>query len=250
MNVLVVGKGGREHALVRALSLSASVVDVHAVPGNPGMAHLAKLHDVSPSSQSEILEICRICEISLVVIGPENQLVEGLSDFLRKAGIDVFGPCQVGAQLEGSKIFAKQFMDRHGVPTASYDIVASVEDVKRIVEKYSAPYVLKADGLAGGKGVFICKDESELLSAAEDLFVKKIFGAAGEKAILEKFQAGYELSFFVLTNGKDFEPLPLAQDHKRLLEGDCGPNTGGMGAIAPITTVSYTHLTLPTTPYV
>ena len=234
MNVLVVGKGGREHAIVRALALSPSVNTVHVAPGNSGMANVAKLHNVSPSSQVEILQLCREQKIALVIIGPENHLVEGLSDFLRKADIAVFGPDQASAQLEGSKIFAKEFMTRHQVPTATYDIVDSVAAVQAVMTNYTAPYVLKADGLAGGKGVFICKTEQELLDAAQSLFVDKIFGAAGDKAILEKFQPGYELSFFVLTNGKDFKTLPLAQDHKRLFENDEGPNTGGMGAIAPI----------------
>ena len=167
-------------------------------------------------------------------LGPENYLAEGLADSLRQASIPVFGPSQEAAQLESSKIFCKEFMTRHRVPTAGFDIIDSPESLKEVLPKYQPPYVIKADGLAGGKGVYICGDETEALSVAEDLFVHKVLGQAGQRALIEQFQPGYEISFFILTNGKDYCALPLAQDHKRLLDGDRGPNTGGMGTVAPV----------------
>lgn len=173
-------------------------------------------------------------EFDCVVIGPEVPLAEGLADDLRQRGLSVFGPSGVAAQLEASKIFAKKFMEEAKVPTAKYTIVSSVEATLAAAGSTSPPYVLKADGLAAGKGVFICKTKDELRAAAHAIFVEKTLGAAGEQAMLEEFQPGYELSYLILTDGKTYQSLPLAQDHKRLLDGDEGPNTGGMGTVAPL----------------
>lgn len=234
MKVLVIGKGGREHAIAKALSESASVEQVYAMPGSHGMQpEIQCLMDQIIDAEAAI-KACQDNQIDLVVVGPEDPLVAGISDPLRATGVPVFGPDQKGAQLEGSKLYSKIFMEKYDVPTAPYKKVTTVSEVKNVVADFTPPYVLKADGLAAGKGVFICKTEDELFSAAESIFEKKSLGSAGDTAILEQFQPGYELSFFVLTNGEDFVALPMAQDHKRLLDGDEGPNTGGMGTVAPM----------------
>jgi phosphoribosylamine--glycine ligase len=234
MKVLVIGQGGREHALVHALSQSSSVTEIHAVPGSHGMAREAICHDLKWQDSEKLIQFCLQTEIDYVIIGPEDPLVEGLSDRLRERGILVVAPSAESAQLEGSKIFAKKFMQSSGVPTARFEIVSTVEEVLKFAPGFTPPYVLKADGLAAGKGVFICKDLGELETAAQDLFVKKILGSAGRSALLEQFMPGWELSYLILTNGRSSQTLPLAQDHKRLLDGDQGPNTGGMGTVAPL----------------
>lgn len=235
MKVLVLGQGGREHALVHRLSQSPSVSEVHAAPGNDGMKQMALCHPWTWKDSEKIIEFCLRTEIDMIVIGPEDPLVAGLADQLRERGLLVVGPSAEGAQLEGSKIFAKEFMNEAGIPTARYNVVSTVTDTMTCAKGFTPPYVLKADGLCAGKGVYICKNEAELKKAAEDLFEKKIFGKAGERALLEQFHAGWELSYLFLTNGESFTALPIAQDHKRLLEGDQGPNTGGMGTWAPLT---------------
>lgn len=234
MKVLVIGQGGREHALVHALSQSSSVTEIHAIPGSSGMSREAICHDVNWRDSESMIQFCLRTEIDFVMIGPEDPLVEGLSDRLRERGILVVGPSAESAQLEGSKIFAKQFMQSAKVPTSHFEIVSSVEDVQKAAPRFSPPYVLKADGLAAGKGVFICKNQQELENAADELFNKRILGDAGSRALLEQFMPGWELSYLIFTNGREWQTLPLAQDHKRLMDGDQGPNTGGMGTIAPL----------------
>lgn len=234
MKVLVIGQGGREHALVHALSQSSSVSEVHAIPGSDGMHRAAICHPLKWDDSESIISFCLRTEIDFVFIGPEDPLVQGLSDQLRNRGIFVVGPSQESAQLEGSKIFAKQFMSEARVPTSAYSVVASTSETMQASAKFTPPYVLKADGLAAGKGVFICENLIELESAAKDLFEKRILGDAGNKALLEQFMPGWELSYLVLTNGREWQTLPLAQDHKRLSDGDKGPNTGGMGTVAPM----------------
>lgn len=234
MKTLVIGKGGREHALVRALSLSPSVSEVHAIPGNNGMAREALCHNLSTSDDKAITEFVSQKGIDLVVIGPEVELAAGLADSLRSSGAFVFGPGGEAAQLEASKVFSKEFMNRAGIPTAKSVVVSSVKDVTDALKDFTPPYVLKADGLAAGKGVFICEDEAELIQSARQLFEERSLGNAGLKALLEQSLKGWELSCLCMTNGKDFQELALAQDHKRLLDGDKGPNTGGMGVVAPL----------------
>ncbi len=234
MNVLVIGQGGREHALVRALKNSRSVAAVHVLPGSDGMAPLAKCHDVEWQNFDKVLSVIQSENIDLVVIGPEIPLEGGLSDALREKGISVVGPSRESARLESSKVFSKQFMISAGVPTARHFVVTSVDQALKSAEVFAPPYVLKADGLAAGKGVFICKDKNELREAAASIFEKRILGDAGAQALLEEFSEGYEISYLILTNGKEYVPLPLAQDHKRLGNSDVGPNTGGMGVVAPI----------------
>jgi phosphoribosylamine---glycine ligase len=234
LNVLVVGQGGREHALVRALKQSAHVAAVHALPGSYGIALDAKCHEVDWKNFDQVLSVVRSEKIGLVVIGPEVPLDGGLSDFLREAGVLVMGPSREAARLESSKIYSKEFMVEAGVPTARHFVVSTVAETRKAAAAFAPPYVLKADGLAAGKGVFICKTEAELLSAADDIFVKRTLGEAGKSALLEEFSPGYEISYLVLTNGESYAPLVLAQDHKRLLDNDEGPNTGGMGVVAPV----------------
>jgi phosphoribosylamine--glycine ligase len=234
MRFLVIGQGGREHAIVRALKFSPSVTEVHAVPGSQGISQDAICHGIDLTDDKVLQAFVQKYQFDCVVIGPEQPLVRGLADRLRALGMSVVGPSQVAAQLEGSKIFAKEFMAKAGVPTAAFAVVASVEETLAAAEKFTPPYVLKADGLAGGKGVYICRRLDELKSAAEGLFQRGILGEAGRRALLEQFQHGFELSYLILTNGTRAETLPLAQDHKRLVDGDMGPNTGGMGVVAPI----------------
>jgi phosphoribosylamine--glycine ligase len=238
MKALVIGQGGREHALVRALSLSPSVTSVFALSGSDGIAaeNYAKVKCVALDwkNTSAVHEFVQKEAISFVVIGPEIPLVDGLSNRLREFGVPVVGPSREAAQLEGSKVYSKEFMVAAGVPTARSHTVATVAETREAARHYQPPFVLKADGLAAGKGVFICKTERELLEAADSLFEKRVMGEAGSSALLEEFQPGYEISFLILTNGEKFEPLVLAQDHKRIGEGDTGPNTGGMGVVAPV----------------
>lgn len=234
LKVLVIGQGGREHAIVKALSQSAIVTEIHAIPGNPGMAKQAMCHAISWRDIDSIIQFCNRHEIDFVFIGPEDPLVLGLSDQLRERGILVVGPSKEAAMLEGSKIFAKHFMQEAKVPTADFVIVNSVASTLAAAKNHTAPFVLKADGLAAGKGVFICENMEALKIAAEKIFEQKIFGEAGEQAILEKNLKGWELSYIVLTNGTEHQTLPLAQDHKRLLDHNLGPNTGGMGTVAPL----------------
>lgn len=234
MKVLVIGKGGREHAIVRALKHSPSVTEVHAIPGNPGYSTEALCHNLSTGDHDALISFVGKNDIDLVIIGPEVELAQGLSDLFRTNGILTVGPSQEASRLESSKIFAKDFMMKAAIPTAHSVVVTSCEEVTAVMSDFRPPYVLKADGLAAGKGVYICKDVHELEHAAKELFVEKKLGSAGEKALLEQSLDGWELSYLCLTDGRGFEALPLAQDHKRLLDGDCGPNTGGMGVVAPI----------------
>lgn len=234
MKVLVLGQGGREHAIVHRLAHSPSVNEVHVAPGNAGMKRYALCHDFTWKDQEILIQFCLRTEIELVIVGPEDPLVAGLADALRERGLLVVGPSFEGARLEASKIFSKEFMLAAKIPTAKFEIVDSVESCLAAAPKFTPPFVLKADGLCAGKGVVICKTTDELKNAAEDFFVKKIFGAASERAILEQFQPGWELSYLVLTNGYESQSLPIAQDHKRLKDDDQGPNTGGMGTIAPV----------------
>lgn len=234
LKVLIIGQGGREHALVHSLAKSPSVREIHAIPGSDGMSREVLCHSLDYNKHDLIIDFCLRMEIDYVFIGPEDPLVNGLSDALRDRGILVVGPSKEAAQLEGSKIFAKQFMADAKIPTSRFSVVSSVNEALDQASSFTAPYVLKADGLAAGKGVFICKTLQDLKTAAEDLFEKKILGSAGETALLEQFIPGWELSFLLITNGSEYQALPLVQDHKRLLDKDEGPNTGGMGTVAPL----------------
>lgn len=233
MKALVIGSGGREHALVKALSSSPSISEVHAIPGNDGMRE-AVCHPMDWKEIESLIQFCLRTEIDFVFIGPEDPLVYGLADRLRERGILAVGPSADAARLEGSKIYAKQFMQEAKIPTSKFSVVTTVEETLTEAKNFTAPYVFKADGLAAGKGVFICKTLEDLKKSAIEVFEEKSLGAAGKQALLEQFMPGWELSFLVMTNGAEFKTLPLAQDHKRLLDNDEGPNTGGMGVVAPL----------------
>lgn len=234
MKVLVIGSGCREHAIVKALLEDRNTTAVYSLPERVSLKETIDIPSVFLKDKEALAEHLKKEGVELVVVGPEQPLVEGFSDILREKGLKVFGPETKAAQLEGSKIFAKQFMKAQGIPTASYHIVSSVPEALQASENFFPPFVLKADGLAGGKGVFLCNNRTELEEKSRLLFEKKILGSAGEKTILEDFQSGSEISVFVITNGESYSLLPVAQDYKRLYDNQKGPNTGGMGAIAPI----------------
>ena len=234
MKVLVIGSGCREHALVKALLEDQNTTAVYSLPKRVSLKETIDLSSVFLNDKEALAEHLKKEGVELVVIGPEQPLVEGFSDVLRERGLKVFGPSAKAAQLEGSKIFAKQFMKDQGIPTASYRIVSSVLETLQVSENFFPPFVLKADGLAGGKGVFLCKNRMELEEKSRLLFEKKSLGSVGEKVILEDFQSGNEISVFVITNGESYSLLPVAQDYKRLYDNQEGPNTGGMGAVAPV----------------
>ena len=238
MKVLVVGSGCREHAIAKALWEDKKTSAVCSLPERVSLKETVGLPLSLLNDKEALVSRLKKERVDLVVIGPEQPLAEGLSDFLREKGLKVFGPCAKAAQLEASKIFAKQFMKNQQIPTASYHIVSSVAEVLQASENFFPPFVLKADGLAGGKGVFICGNRAELEEKSRFLFEKKALGRAGEKAVLEDFQSGREISVFVITNGESYSLLPAVQDYKRLYDKQKGPNTGGMGAIAPVSVSS------------
>ena len=235
MKVAVIGSGGREHALVRALSQSDRVSQIQVFPGSSGISLEPKVLCFEEAlSLDQVEAVWTKQPVDLVVIGPEQPLADGWSDALRKKGLPVVGPSQGAAQLEASKVYSKEFMLEFQVPTARSIRVSSFEEVRRHYSSFAPPWVLKADGLAGGKGVTLHNSEEDLFARARELFDLNRLGTAGATALLEEFQPGWEMSYLILTNGDGFVPLPVSQDHKRLLDGDQGPNTGGMGTIAPL----------------
>ncbi|WP_104101949.1 phosphoribosylamine--glycine ligase [Arthrobacter sp. 08Y14] len=231
MKVLVVGPGGREHALVRSLLADPYVREVHAAPGNAGIAQMVPVHPVNASSPEEVTALARSLDSDLVVIGPEAPLAAGVADALREAGIPVFGPSKAAAQLEASKAFAKQVMAAAGVPTAMARMASNPEEAADALDTFGAPYVVKDDGLAAGKGVVVTSDRNEALAHARACF------DVGGTVVIEEFLDGPEVSLFVLSDGRNVVPLAPAQDFKRIFDGDGGPNTGGMGAYSPLTWV-------------
>ena len=234
MNVLVVGKGGREHALAWKLAQSPSVTNVYVAPGNEGMADVAKLLPISETDSDSLIEWATKNEVGLVVIGPEQPLVEGLADRCDEAGLKVFGPTQSAAILEGSKSFSKDLMAKYGIPTAKYKVFTSEVEAVNYVQEMGAPIVIKADGLAAGKGVTVALTVQEALEAIHASLGDQVFGQAGASIVIEEFLEGEEFSLMAFVNGTSVTPLVLAQDHKRAFDGDQGPNTGGMGAYSPV----------------
>ncbi|RJY09527.1 phosphoribosylamine--glycine ligase [Aurantiacibacter aquimixticola] len=236
MNILVLGSGGREHALCWKLAQSRVISEeggtLYVSPGNPGMAECATLVELDAKNHGVVIGFCAERNIGLVVIGPEAPLVDGLADSLRAADVAVFGPSKAAAQLEGSKAFTKAMCERAGIPTAAYVRCTSLDEAKSALATFAPPFVLKADGLASGKGVVIVESEAEAHEALADMF-GGAFGEAGAEVVIEEFMAGEEASFFALTDGEAIVPFGTAQDHKRVGEGDTGPNTGGMGAYSP-----------------
>ena len=239
--VLVIGSGAREHAIAHALLRGGSVSEVTVAPGNPGMEkdgiHVTQL---SQSNHAALIDFVKTNGYDWVFVGPEVPLIEGIVDDFAANGIKAFGPSKAAAQIEGSKDFAKQLMERHGIPTAAYRTFADLESAVNYVRQHGAPIVIKADGLAAGKGVTVAMDEDTAIAALDDIFVDHRFGAAGAKVVIEDFLEGQEFSLMSFVNGTDFWPMPISQDHKRAYDGDKGPNTGGMGAYSPVPQIPQT----------
>ncbi len=234
MNVVVIGSGGREHALAWRLSRSPRVDKVFSCPGNGGLASLGeRWQDVSPSDFEALLARIKESNVEFAIVGPEDPLVNGLGDKLRAAGIATFGPGAAASQLEGSKLFAKEFMSRHGIPTASHAVVEDINEIENTLEKFSGPTVIKADGLAAGKGVIVTNDHDEAAQAISSMITDRRFGDAGLKVVVEERLTGVEVTQLVFVSGKQYALLDTAQDYKPLLDGNRGPNTGGMGSYSP-----------------
>ena len=232
MKVLVLGGGGREHALCWKLAQSPCLMALYAAPGNPGIAAHATCIAIDPADRHAVLAFCREAQIDLVVVGPEQPLVAGVADALAAAGIACFGPSRAAARLEGSKGFTKELCARAGIPTARFVRCDSLQAARVAIATFGAPVVIKADGLAAGKGVVIAQSIAEAEAAAAEMLDGR-FGAAGAELVIEEFLTGEEISVFVVTDGETAVPLMAARDHKRVGDGDTGPNTGGMGAFAP-----------------
>jgi len=232
MRVLIVGGGAREHALAWRLSQDDGV-EVIGAPGNAGIAALGRTVPIDPTDADQVVELAKRESADLVVVGPEAPLVAGVVDALREHGIDAFGPNREAAQLEGSKIFSKEFMARHGIPTAGFAIFDDPDAAVRYIEEAKRPLVVKADGLAAGKGVIVAADAAEAIAGVDLIMRKRAFGDAGARVLIEECLVGQEVSYHVVSDGDRFIRLAPAQDHKRAFDGDRGPNTGGMGAYSP-----------------
>ena len=233
MRVLIVGSGGREHALVWKLSQSPGLARLYAAPGSPGIASVAECLPIKADAVPELVAFAEREGVDLTVVGPELPLTLGIVDAFEERGLRCFGPRQGAARIESSKAFAKALMAQHGIPTARARSFSSPTDATRYVRSVGVPVVIKADGLAAGKGVTVCRDEASALEAVEQMMIKKVFGTAGETVVIEECLEGEEVSFFALTDGTQVLPLEAAQDHKAIFDGDRGPNTGGMGAYSP-----------------
>ena len=234
MNILIIGSGGREHALAWKISQSPKCSKLYAIPGNPGIEEFAEcVEEISISNNEEVIKFAKKHAIDLVVIGPEAPLVNGLVDDLTSVGIKAFGPTKAAAQIEGSKIFAKNLMKKYGIPTATYEIFDDVTKACRYIKAAGAPIVVKADGLAAGKGVIVAQTVDEAINAVFEVMEQKSFGEAGSRIVIEEFMDGEEASLLAFTDGKTIFPMIPSQDHKRVDDGDKGLNTGGMGAYAP-----------------
>jgi len=234
MKVLVVGRGGREHAICYKVSESVLVDTVFVAPGNPGMEDCAVCVNISENNQEELIQFAKKEEVQLAIIGPEVPLLEGLADRFQEAGIKVFGPNQAAAEIEGSKSFAKDLMKKYEIPTGEFDVFHDFEAAKKYIETKGAPIVIKADGLAAGKGVTVAMTYEEAIEALEAMLLDAKFGEASSRVVIEEFLAGEEFSLMAFVNGETVIPLEIAQDHKRAFDGDQGPNTGGMGAYSPV----------------
>ena len=239
MKVLVIGSGAREHAIAHALLSGNSVSEVTVAPGNPGM-RLDGINttQLDPSNHAALIDFVKDNQVDWVFVGPEVPLIQGIVDDFEANGIKAFGPNKAAAQIEGSKDFAKQLMERHGIPTAKYRTFDELATAEAYVRDHGAPIVVKADGLAAGKGVTVAMDLDTALKALEDIFVDHRFGAAGAKVVIEDYLEGQEFSLMSFVNGTEFWPMPISQDHKRAFDGDKGPNTGGMGEYSPVPQIS------------
>ena len=238
MKLLLVGGGGREHALAWKFKRDDPTLEIVAAPGNPGISSVARCVSVPATDVPGLLKLARSERIDIVVVGPEAPLAAGIVDVFRDAGIPIFGPTKAAAEIETSKSFAKQLMAGAGIPTARAEIYRDTTAAKRAVRDFGAPVVIKATGLAAGKGVVIADNAREADAAIDMMLRDRVFGAAGSEILVEEFMEGEELSVFAITDGTGFVTMLPAQDHKRIGDGDTGPNTGGMGAYAPVSTGS------------
>lgn len=238
MKILVVGSGGREHALAWKIAQSKRVKKLYCAPGNAGIAQVAECVNIEATDVNGLLDFVQAENIDLTVVGPEAALVAGIVDIFEEAGRTIFGPARAAAELEGSKVFAKEFMEKYQIPTAAFKVFTEAPDAKKYIEKIGAPLVIKADGLAAGKGVVVAASIEEAKKAVDAIMTDKRFGNAGDKVIIEECLKGEEASFIAFTDGKTVLPLPTSQDHKAAFDGDKGPNTGGMGAYSPAPVVT------------
>lgn len=241
MKVLVVGNGGREHALAWRAAQSSLADIVYVAPGNPGTKTENKIEnvDINVTDINALVEFAKKASIDLTIVGPEAPLVAGLVDAFKAAKLRVFGPSQAGAQLEGSKSFTKDFLKRHNIPTAAYEVFTKVDEAIAYIEKQGAPIVIKADGLAAGKGVVVAMTKEEAIDAVKSMLEDNAFGDAGARVVIEEFMQGEEASFIVMSDSINAVPMATSQDHKRVGDGDTGPNTGGMGAYSPAPIVTH-----------
>ena len=238
MNILLIGSGGREHALAWRLSQSPSCEKLFASPGNPGIAECAECVAISVTDHAAVVAFCKEQGVGFVVVGPEAPLASGIVDLFRSRGLGIFGPTQAAAQLESSKDFAKRFMARHRIPTAAFETFTDPALAHDYINQRGAPIVIKADGLAAGKGVVVAMTLDEAHAAIDDMLSGNKLGSAGARVVIEDFLDGEEASFIVLVDGKNVLPMATSQDHKRIGDGDTGPNTGGMGAYSPAPVVT------------
>ncbi len=238
MKVLVIGSGGREHAMCWKLSQSPKLTKLYAAPGNAGIAEVATLVDIPAKDQEGLLKFCKKEGINFIVVGPEAPLTEGIVDRFRAEGLKIFGPTKFAAQLEGSKVFAKEMMKKLSIPTGEFEVFSSSEKAKDYVAKKGVPIVIKVDGLAGGKGVAVVTSMPKAMEAIHKDMEKKVFGKAGERIVIEECLEGEEASVIAVTDGMTVRLLASSQDHKRIFDGDHGPNTGGMGAYSPTPAIS------------
>ncbi len=238
MKILVVGSGGREHALVWKISQSPMVKKIFCAPGNPGIAEIAECVDIESENIDGLYNFAVKQKIDLTVVGPEDSLAAGIVDKFDEGHLHIFGPSKRASILEGSKVFAKTLMRKHGIPTADFKTFDDLKQAKKHIATCGFPLVIKADGLARGKGVFVCKTAEEADKHIDDIMKEKVFGFAGNKIVVEEFLSGEEVSILAITDGQTIVPLASAQDHKAVYDGDKGPNTGGMGAYSPVPLVT------------
>src|SRR5436190_6695990 len=238
MKLLVIGSGGREHAIAWRLAQSPRVSRVYVAPGNGGTAHEDGLFNVNLTDHAELVRFARDEKIPATVVGPEGPLAAGVVDAFREAGLRIFGPTKAAAQLEASKDFAKRFMQRHKIPTARYETFTDAATARAYIERNGAPIVIKADGLAAGKGVVVAMTTAEAHAAVDMMLSGNKLGDAGHRVVVEEFMQGEEASFIVMVDGTNVLALASSQDHKRIFDGDMGPNTGGMGAYSPAPVVT------------
>ena len=238
MKVLVVGGGGREHALVWKIAQSPKVSKVYCAPGNAGISEQATIVPIKANDLNALLEFASKEKIDLTVVGPEEPLTRGIVDLFESKGLFIFGSSKKAAEIEGSKGFAKEMMRKYRIPTGSYEIFEDPKEAKNYVRKQGAPIVVKADGLAAGKGVIVCNTVEEAIESIEKIMVEKIFGDAGNRVVVEEYLVGEEASYIAFTDGKAILPMASSQDHKPIFDGDKGPNTGGMGAYSPAPVVT------------